>query len=89
MQKPYSFVQNLKNSFSIFKDHYEEIVTPMHLRPVELENIEGMINYVNPSFGNAYTTPKEAAKKHDSKKDDPKVTFVFLLRPAVITVSFQ
>lgn len=48
----------------IFIDHYEEIVYTMHPRPVEIENIERMINCGDPSFGGAmYGCPKCGAMK--------------------------
>ena len=48
----------------IFIDHYEEIVYTMHPRPVEIENIERMINCGDPSFGGTmYGCPKCGAMK--------------------------
>ena len=37
----------------IFRDHYEIIQYSLHPRPVEMENIEKMINCGDPSFGGA------------------------------------
>ena len=37
----------------IFHDHYEEIIYLLHTRPVEIENIDKMINCGNPSYGGA------------------------------------
>ena len=37
----------------IFTDRYEEIIYTLHPRPVEIENIDKMINCGSPSFGGA------------------------------------
>ena len=42
----------------IFRDHYEEILYTLHPRPVEIENIDKMINCGDPAYGGAmYACP--------------------------------
>ncbi len=42
----------------IFRDHYEEILYTLHPRPVEVENIDKMINCGDPAYGGAmYACP--------------------------------
>ena len=48
---PYNDHMNILQT--IFADHYEEILYTCHPRPVEIENIDKMINCGDPAFGGA------------------------------------